>query len=440
MALYEHSVFTQATIWDIDPFDQWGVELGKALAQRIVPELTATRGAGAGARQLHERAHPTLPEDARRPGRFDVTVLAGDVGGTTTRLALFDPGSLVPMSLTGYASEEHAGLEEMVGAFLAATSAEVGAAAFGVAGPVAHGRTEAVNLAWPVDQESLRTVLGTERVWLLNDLEANAWGIRALGGSDLAVLQAGDPRAGGNAAVISAGTGLGQAAIYRDGSGDRVFATEGGHADFAPADDLQADLLDFLRAEFGHVSWERVCSGMGLANVERFLRARAGEPEPAWVTRAIHERGDVAASIARAALDEADAVSEDALDLMIDIYGAQAGNLALTVMATGGVYVGGGIAPKILPRLRNGRFIRAFTAKGRFTRMVERIPVRVDPQRPHRVAGSRHPGPRPVVIRARLSCRGRRRGARCASRRRGRDGWRPARPARRRARGASRAP
>jgi glucokinase len=290
---------------------------------------------------------------------------------------LFDPGSSAPMALTRYSSAEVPGLQEMVAAFLETTPAEVTAAAFGVAGPVVDGHTETVNLAWPVDEASLRTALGTDRVWLLNDLEANAWGIGALGGSDLAVLQEGDPRAGGNEAVISAGTGLGQAAIYRDARGDHVLATEGGHADFAPANDLQAELLAFLRAELGHVSWERVCSGMGLVNIERFIRARAGEPEPPWVARAIHERGDVAASIAHAALEAGNAVSQDALELMIDIYGAQAGNLALTVMATGGIFVGGGIAPKILTRLQDGRFISAFNAKGRFSHLVERIPVRV---------------------------------------------------------------
>jgi glucokinase len=306
-----------------------------------------------------------------------VTILAGDVGGTTTRLALFEPGTVTPMALMRYSSKDLPGLDAMVSQFLTANPATVSAAAFGVAGPVVDGHTEAVTLAWPVDQGSLRSELRTDRVWLLNDLEANAWGIGALGGTDLAVLQEGDPNASGNTAVISAGTGLGQAAIYRDGAGDHVFATEGGHADFAPANELQTELLAFLRAELGHVSWERVCSGMGLVNIERFLRARAGEPEPPWVARAMHERGDIAASIAHAALDEADAVSEDALGLLIDIYGAQAGNLALTVMATGGLYVGGGIAPKLLPRLRDGRFMKAFNAKGRFSHLVERIPVRV---------------------------------------------------------------
>jgi glucokinase len=306
-----------------------------------------------------------------------MTILAGDVGGTSTRLALFEGGSSTPMALTRYASEEHVGLEEMVRTFLSANPAGVAAAAFGVAGPVVDGHTEVVNLAWPVDQASLRTAMGIERVWLLNDLEANAWGIQALGADDLVTLQQGEPDPDGTRAVISAGTGLGQAMIFRDGDGDRVRATEGGHADFAPADRLQEELLTFLRGELGHVSWERVCSGMGLVNIERFLRKRAGKPEPSWVTRAMREGGDVAAAIGHAALDEKDAVSAEALDLLVDVYGAQAGNLALTVMATGGMFVGGGIAPRILARLQDGRFLRAFTAKGRLTHLLERVPVHV---------------------------------------------------------------
>jgi len=156
-----------------------------------------------------------------------------------------------------------------------------------------------------------------------------------------------------------------------------VFATEGGHADFAPANDEQAELLAFLRAELGHVSWERVCSGMGLVNIERFLRSRSGTPEPASFLRAVQEGGDLAAAIAGAAMSGEDVLASAALDTMVDIYGAQAGNLALTVMATGGIYVGGGIAPKILPRMGDGRFIRAFTDKGRFAHLMRRIPVHV---------------------------------------------------------------
>jgi glucokinase len=306
----------------------------------------------------------------------EATILAGDVGGTSTRLALFAPGSVAPVGLAKFASEEHAGLEEMVAAFLSAHAVPVSAAAFGVAGPVVGGRTETVNLAWPVDATSLAAAMGLPRVWLLNDLEANAWGIGALAPQDLSTLQAGASGAGGNRAVISAGTGLGQAGIYRDERGDHVFATEGGHVDFAPANETQAELLAFLRAELGHVSWERVCSGMGLINIERFLRARSGASEPAWLVEA-RDGGDAAAAIARAAMDGADAVAGEALDMLVDLYGAQAGNLALTVMATGGIYVGGGIAPKILPRIRDGRFIRAFTDKGRFGRLLQRVPVYV---------------------------------------------------------------
>jgi glucokinase len=300
-------------------------------------------------------------------------ILAGDVGGTHTRLALFEPSATTPASLTTYPSEEYDGLAEMTRAFLEANPADVRAAAFGVAGPVVDGSTEAVNLAWPVDERAMASALGLDdgRVTLLNDLEANAWGIDWLSDEELVTLNAGDPDATGNRAVISAGTGLGMAGMYWDGRRHHVFATEGGHADFAPGDALQAELLAWLRAELGHVSWERVCSGNGLVNIERFLRVRAGEPEPDRVDN------DAAAAIGDAALEGSDPIAVQALDLMIDVYGRQAGNLALNVMATGGVYVGGGIAPKILPRLTDGRFMDAFVSKGRFDELLRRIPVRV---------------------------------------------------------------
>ena len=263
----------------------------------------------------------------------------------------------------------------MADAFLAAHPATIEAAAFGVAGPVVDGKTEAINLAWPVEDAQMATVLGLEdrRVTLLNDLEANAWGIAWLQDDDLQSLNDGDPDAVGNRVVISAGTGLGQAGLYWDGAEHHVFATEGGHADFAPADPVQAELLEFLRAELGHVSWERVCSGMGLVNIERFLRARAGEPEPDWMARG----GDAAAAIGDAAIHHTDEVSADALDLMIDVYGRQAGNAALTVMAVGGVFVGGGIAPKILPRLHRWRLHGRVRGEGTVRGLMRRIPVKV---------------------------------------------------------------
>jgi glucokinase len=223
-----------------------------------------------------------------------------------------------------------------------------------------------------VDGGRLAELLGLDSVGLLNDLEANAWGIQALGPEDLAVLNEGDPRATGNAAVISAGTGLGEAGLYWDGERHRVFASEGGHADFAPRGEVQLELYRFLAAEIGHVSYERVCSGMGIVNIYRFLLHSGSLAEPEWYRAA----DDKAAAVSTAA-SQGDETADRALELFCSIYGAEAGNLALKVMATGGVYVGGGIAPKIVPRLQGGGFMRAFTDKGRLSRVLERIPVRV---------------------------------------------------------------
>jgi glucokinase len=219
--------------------------------------------------------------------------------------------------------------------------------------------------------------LGLPSVTILNDLEANAWGLESLGPDDLASVLAGIPDAAGNRAVISAGTGLGQAGLYWDGVRHHVFATEGGHADFAPHGDLEIDLYRFLAAELGHVSYERVVSGMGLVNIHRFLLHRSGSATPGWLADAIAAGAGGAAAISHHALEMSDPTAVHALDLLLSVFGAQAGNLALTVMATGGVYLGGGIAPKILPRLRAGGFAEAFLAKGRFAELMSRIPVHV---------------------------------------------------------------
>ncbi len=300
-------------------------------------------------------------------------ILAGDIGGTKTYLALFDGAEREPVELAVYRSREHPGLDEMVRAFLAGHRGEIEGACFGIAGPVRNGRcVDTTNLAWPVDSASLASLVGLPSVGLLNDVEANAWGILALGPGDFAVLNEGDPAARGNVAVISAGTGLGEAGLYWDGARHHVFASEGGHADFAPRDELQVELYRFLAAEVGHVSYERVCSGLGIVNLYRFLLHRESLEEPGWYREA-EDRG---AAIATAAA-QGDDVAGRALDLLCSIYGAEAGNLALKILAVGGVYVGGGIAPKLLRRLGEGAFVRAFTDKGRFAPMLERIPVRV---------------------------------------------------------------
>lgn len=289
-------------------------------------------------------------------------ILAGDIGGTNTRLALVDDDERAPVALEIYPSAGHGSLEEMIKAFLAAHPATPDAASFAIAGPVRNGRVRVTNLAWSVDAASLTDALRLERVLLLNDLEASAWGLASLGADDFHVLNAGRPRAAGNAAVCSAGTGLGEAGLYWDGRRHHPFACEGGHTDFAPLTREQEGLREFVAARHGHVSYERVCSGPGLANIYGFLGGDRS-PEPPEITRR--------------ALAGEDATAAAALDLFVEIYGAEAGNLALKLMATGGVYLGGGIAPRILPRLGAGAFMRAFTAKGRFVDLLEAIPVRV---------------------------------------------------------------
>lgn len=304
------------------------------------------------------------------------SVLAGDVGGTHTRLALFPAGGTEPAQSEVYPSAEHEGLEEMIGAFVAAHPAEPSAATFAVAGPVHRGKTDSVNLAWSVDVANVASKLGMNigAVSLINDLEANAWGIESLVPTDLVALNDAAPEEGGAVAVISAGTGLGEAFITYGAGGARVHASEGGHVDFAARSEIEDELRRWLASSHEHVSYERVCSGMGLVNVYRFLRERSSAAEPDWLIHGRQE-GDEGAAISKAGLERHDELASQALDLMISIYGAQAGNLALTVSAAGGVYLGGGIPPRILPRLRGGTFMSAFTAKGRLTPVLERIPV-----------------------------------------------------------------
>lgn len=303
-------------------------------------------------------------------------ILAGDIGGTKTNLALFEDDPRTPLHLATYPSADYESLAAIVREFLAERPGTVDAACFGVAGPVRDGKVPKVNLAWSVDAQELAQELGFSRVGLLNDLEANAWGISTLGPDDFAVLNEGAPDARGNQAVIAAGTGLGEAGLYWDGTRHHVFASEGGHADFAPRTELQAELWRYLAASLRHVSYERVCSGMGIVNIYNFLTSRRTEPEPDWLREEL-ATSDPAAAISRAALEKRDPVCVEALDLFVEIYGAEAGNLALKLMALGGVFVGGGIGPKILPKLADGVFMREFVGKGRLTQLLAQIPVRV---------------------------------------------------------------
>jgi glucokinase len=305
-------------------------------------------------------------------------ILAGDIGGTNSRLAFFSErgGRLEPVAEGTYASRRHVNLQAIVRKFVSAHDLPVDVACFGVAGPVRNGRTEAVNLAWAVDARELAQALPRSAISLLNDLEAHAYGVAMLASEDFVMLNQGAADASGNAAVIAAGTGLGEAGLYWDGQQHRPFAGEGGHTNFAPTDPLQVELLNFLSREFGHVSWERVLSGPGLHNIYRFLRDTGRGEEPDWLTREMQQR-DPAAVISQAALAGTSALCRQALDLFVALYGAEAGNVALKLMATAGVYVGGGIAPKIIRKLTDSTFMDAFVAKGRLKLLLEAIPVRI---------------------------------------------------------------
>ncbi|HEX5364507.1 MAG TPA: glucokinase [Gallionella sp.] len=302
--------------------------------------------------------------------------LAGDIGGTKTRLALVEVvGTRVKIvHESRYASRDYATFEGLLGEFLAATDAP-SRAAFGIAGPVQGRGVQTTNLPWRIDADALQRQFGFGCV-LLNDLEATAFGIPALDDSDLLILQAGVADASGNTAVIAAGTGLGEAGLYWDGQRHQPFATEGGHASFSPSDELEMTFFLYLKQQFGHVSWERVVSGMGLLSLYQFLCLYRRTAVPDWLMDEM-TNGDAAAAIANAAQAGKDELCVEVLQHFVRLYGAEAGNLALKVMSRGGLYLGGGIAPKILPQLQDGVFLEAFLNKGRMRPLLEAMPVRV---------------------------------------------------------------
>jgi glucokinase len=306
-------------------------------------------------------------------------LLAGDVGGTKTHLAFFEPDGarLRLVAEATYPSQAHAGLEDILAAFVADHPLPADHVCLGVAGPVRHGQVRTPNLPWVVDAQRLGERLQRGPVSLLNDLEANAHGLRALGPDDLLVLNPGAPDAQGNAALIAAGTGLGEAGLFWDGRRHRPFASEGGHADFAPRSPLEAELAHFLAGRFDHVSYERILSGPGLVNVYQFLQSRSGAADELPELMQRLGTSDHAAAISQAALAGQSELCRQALGLFVSVYGAEAGNLVLKFLATGGVYLGGGIAPKIVPALREPAFLEAFFAKGRLRSLLEAIPVRV---------------------------------------------------------------
>jgi glucokinase len=303
--------------------------------------------------------------------------LAGDIGGTKTHLAIVEvDGTQVRVEREAtYSSRNYTAFADLLGIFLAGAEPSRHAA-FGIAGPVQGRVVRATNLPWRVDADALQQQFGLAHCGLLNDLEATAHGLPALGADDLLTLQAGAPDACGNVAVIAAGTGLGEAGLYWDGQRHRPYATEGGHASFSPDDELEMTFFLYLKQQFGHVSWERVVSGMGLLNLYQFLCLHRRAETPQWLGEEM-QSGDAAAAIADAALSGRDEICAETLHWFVRLYGAEAGNLALKTMSKGGLYLGGGIAPKILPLLRDGAFLDAFLNKGRMRPLLEAMPVRV---------------------------------------------------------------
>ena len=318
-------------------------------------------------------------------------LLAGDTGGTKTVLALCDEtGRVVRDQL--FVGAEFQSLEAIVTKFLTPDEKkQIRGACFGIAGPVIGGVAKLTNLPWVIAASALSTELGGVPVTLLNDLQATALGSLVVTADKFAVLQPGGTVApDAPIAVIAPGTGLGEALLVSDGKRYRALASEGGHADFAPGTDEEIELLRFLREKYGwHVSYERVLSGNGLGDLYSFARTRSGTAEPAWLTEQI-KSGDRNAAVAQAGLANKDAACAHALELFAEILGAEAGNLALRGLATGGVVIGGGIPPKILPALQTGALMKRFTAKGRFEAWCKTIPVRISLEPRAALLGAAH--------------------------------------------------
>lgn len=305
-------------------------------------------------------------------------ILAGDIGGTHTRLACFEgsPIQSQPRFLEVFPSKAHTGLGPIVRGFVERHRIKVTIACFGVAGPVENQRCETSNLPWIVDSRQLVHDLEIPSIRIINDLEANAYGLALLQPSDFVLLNVGKPVPSGNQALISAGTGLGEAGLVVEKSRLQPFPSEGGHVEFGPRDDLEIEMLRYLIGRFGHVSYERVLSGPGLHNIYDFLRDSGRGMEPPWLIRELAQ-GDPAEVISRNGIGSTCEICVKALNIFVSIYGSEAGNLALKVLATGGLYVGGGIAPRILRKLQEPEFMRSFRAKGRMSQILEDIPVRV---------------------------------------------------------------
>lgn len=313
-------------------------------------------------------------------------ILAGDVGGTKVHLALYDftGGQLHPLRDKKFPAHQFSSLDEVVNRFLAgdeshpeANREEIVAACFGCPGPVRDGRLKLTNLPWTLDVRELSRSLSIRHVFLINDLEANGYGIPELPADKIHTLHEGDANAIGHRGLVAAGTGLGEALLVWDGKKHNPIPSEGGHCDFAARSNREIAMLEYLRSTLkGRVSFERVVSGLGIQNVYRFLRDVEKLAEPKWLCdRMAAEDPNVV--IGECAEDGSSSICFETMKTFASAYGAEAGNLALKVLATGGIYLGGGIAPKRLKTLQNGFFMQAFLDKGRMSPLLQSIPVRI---------------------------------------------------------------
>lgn len=306
-------------------------------------------------------------------------ILAGDIGATRTRLAAFETAGnrLASVVERTYHSQQHEGLSTILGEFIKTEGIPVHSACLGVAGPVRNGRSKISNLPWTIDCLEVAKQLRLSSVGLLNDLEAYAYGIDALESKDFICLSEGIEDAEGNRAVISARTGLGMAGLYWDGFRYHPFACEGGHADFAPTNDLQMELAAYLQKKYGHVSCERILSGPGLKNIYDFLRDEQKAEEPGWLGQEIAAAPDPPVLISRVALEGKAPICEQALSIFASVFGAESGNCALRFMSTGGIFIGGIIAANIVPKMQDGGFMQSFLAKGRMAGLLKDITVKI---------------------------------------------------------------
>jgi glucokinase len=300
--------------------------------------------------------------------------LAADIGGTKTHLILYsDVGCLKDQK---YKSHSYPDLESILKDFIKGCDQRIEKACFAIAGPIQNQKCTATNLPWVIDAKIIEKELKIAKVSLINDLEANAYGLSTLGGEDLCIINEGDPYIGGNLALISAGTGLGEAGLYSDGKSIHPFASEGGHVDFGPRDDIEVQLFKHLHSKYGHVSYERILSGYGFFELYLFYTTVLGFPKCSKVENRQKE-SDPSAIISEEGLSKRDKTCDLILDRFVSIYGAEAGNFALKILSTGGLYVGGGIAPKILERIKNGLFLDSFVKKGRFEGLLRKIPIKI---------------------------------------------------------------